>query len=75
MTFIKIIIIAIILVGISILGLALKILIKKNGSFPQHSVGKNKKMKELGIKCARSEEIKCRKEIDNPDLCDTCTQL
>ena len=75
MEIVKIIVIAIILIGISMLGLALKMIFKKNGSFPQHSIGRNKKMKELGINCVRAEEIKCHKKTNDPDICNSCTEI
>lgn len=64
--------ISIVLVGIAGIGLAFNIVFRKNGRFPQTSVGKNKKMRELGLNCAKSEEIKCRNEIDNIEECAGC---
>ncbi|MFQ3579439.1 MAG: hypothetical protein SNJ71_04770 [Bacteroidales bacterium] len=54
---ITIVVFAIIIVGIAVLGLGMSIFFGK-GKFPEHELGHNKKMKELGIKCSRCEEIK-----------------
>ena len=61
--FIKVLFLVLILVGISFLAIGFNIFFRKK-KFPQTSVGKNKEMRKLGLSCAKSEEIKCRREID-----------
>lgn len=41
-------------------GFATQILLRKGGKFPNTSIGGNKKMRELGITCAKCDEkAKC----------------
>lgn len=51
------IIIAVITVGVAVLGLGLNILLRKNGRFPVTSVGHNSEMRKRGITCAKQDEI------------------
>lgn len=69
---VKILIITVALLGISMIGMALNILIKKNGKFPAYRVGHNKEMKKLGITCVRHEEIKCHKKRLKEENCAGC---
>ncbi len=59
--FVKILLIAAILVFISFLGLGIRVFGKKDGSFPETSIGKNKEMRKKGITCPRHDEIVCYK--------------
>ncbi len=72
MEFIKIILLAIVLVTLAMLGLAIRILLKKNGEFPNTHVGGNKHMKQRGIYCAQTfdkiEQAKAKKEIKFDEL-------
>ena len=52
------------IIAISIVLLAITILIKKNGRFPNLHVGGNKHMRERDIKCVQSQDRDARK--DNP---------
>jgi hypothetical protein len=61
--FLKILILALILISISTLGMMLNILIKKKGRFPAYRVGHNKDMHKLGITCVKHDEIRCHKEV------------
>jgi len=72
MMFIKLLIPAILVVGIALLFLGIRMLIQKNGKFPETEVGKNKEMRKLGLQCARAEEIRCRREIERGDGCSSC---
>lgn len=47
---------AIILVALAVVGLALTIIVKKKGEFPELHIGKNEKLKEKGISCATSQD-------------------
>jgi len=54
----KIFFIAIILVAIAFLALGVSIFFRRDGKFPETEIGKNKKMRELGIYCVKCEERK-----------------
>lgn len=56
----KIFIITIILVSIAVLGLAFRILLIKDGKFPDTHVGHNPQMRKLGISCSKDESCLCR---------------
>jgi len=55
--FIKLLIISSIFLAISLAGLAISILIKPSGRFPEIHVGHNKEMRKFGIKCAQKTDI------------------
>ncbi|MCF8224529.1 MAG: hypothetical protein K9J30_01480 [Bacteroidales bacterium] len=75
--FFNILLLSITLIGLSLLGLALNILIKKDGKFPTYRVGHNSEMAKRGIKCVKQEEIRCHKaslkELEKE--CHGCQQL
>jgi hypothetical protein len=54
----KIFLIAVLLVAISFIALGISIFFRRDGKFPETEVGKNKKMRELGIYCVKCEERK-----------------
>ncbi len=60
--FLKILIIAIILLSLSMTGMMLNILIRKKGRFPEYRVGHNKAMRQKGITCVKHDEIRCHNE-------------
>lgn len=49
-------IIVVILLGLSLVGLGISLLIKKNGKFPETHIGKNKEMKKRNIHCANTTD-------------------
>lgn len=57
--FLKLMIISLIFLLISLAGLAITILLKPSGKFPETHVGHNKGMRKLGIKCAQKTDIGC----------------
>jgi hypothetical protein len=59
MEYLKLLLLAVGLLGIAFLGFALQILIKKNGKFPETSISKNKALREKGITCVKHDEYKC----------------
>ncbi len=70
----KIFLLAVILIAISFIALGVSIFFRKNGKFPETEIGKNKKMRELGIYCVMCEEKiqwkkmkKAQKSIIRPD--------
>jgi hypothetical protein len=68
--FIKLLIISILFLGIAFSGLAIRILLKSGGRFPETHIGKNKEMRKLGISCAQKTDIGCR-AVD-PQRCVDC---
>ncbi len=54
-------ILTIILVGLAVVGLAISMIVKKDGRFPELHIGKNEKLKEKGITCATSQDKMARK--------------
>jgi hypothetical protein len=80
--FLNILLLSLVLIALAFLGLALNILIKKNGKFPAYRVGHNSNMAKIGVKCAKHEEITChkkrlkaKKEAEVADACLACQQL
>lgn len=53
-TFLYLFIIVAVIVALSLIGLSITILIKRNGKFPNTHLSGNKKMREKGISCVRS---------------------
>lgn len=72
MEFLKLFLIALVLVAIAFAGLAIKILLEKKGKFPNLHIGSNKHMKQRGITCAQTfdkiEQAKARKELTFKEL-------
>ncbi|MBK6283491.1 MAG: hypothetical protein IPF54_13325 [Draconibacterium sp.] len=56
MEILKVILLAIGLVGIAMAGLALNILVKKGGKFPNTHISGNKYLKQNGIYCAQTQD-------------------
>lgn len=63
----KIIFLSIGIMFISFVGLAISILLKKNGTFPNTHISQNKALRKQGIQCALHEDMGC-----NSCGCDTC---
>ena len=71
--FLKILLIALVLLSISMLGMMLNILVKKKGKFPAYQIGHNRDMAKLGLKCAKHEEIRCHnKKLKEGKDCTGC---
>jgi hypothetical protein len=51
------------LMGIAFIAMGFNVFFRKNKKFPETAIGKNKNMRKLGVSCARTEEIKCRREV------------
>ena len=47
--------ISVFLLALCVAGLAISILLKKNGQFPQTEIGTNPHMRKLGVRCAKEE--------------------
>lgn len=67
MEVLKVVLLAIVLMGLIVVGLAWKIIFKKDGKFPNTHIGGNEQMKARGISCATSydkmEQAKARREM------------
>lgn len=57
--FLKVLMITSVLLIISLAGLGIKVLFKKNGRFPNTHVGSNEEMRKRGITCAKRTDIGC----------------
>ncbi len=57
--FIKLILLSTGIIVLSLLGLSLNMLLKKDGKFPVTSIGKNKEMRKRGITCVKHDELIC----------------
>lgn len=75
MAFLKLFLVTLLFVALALAGMAVKVIFQKGGKMKSSSVGKNKKMKELGINCAKTEEIKCRKQIKDNTICEACSDF
>lgn len=52
----KAIIISVVILGLGILGMCVRIIVKKNGVFHSQDVGQSKAMHDRGIGCTRSQD-------------------
>ncbi|HJC93314.1 MAG TPA: hypothetical protein H9752_03675 [Candidatus Phocaeicola excrementigallinarum] len=57
----KTILITLLIVAISMVFLSVKVILKKNGRFPNTHVSGNKAMRERGIGCVQSQDREARK--------------
>lgn len=67
MAFLKIVFLAIVLMVLVILALAIQIMFKKGGKFPNMHIGSNPYLKARGVTCAQTydkmEQAKVRREL------------
>ena len=61
----KVLILSVILMAIIALLMSVRVLIKKNGRFPNIHIGGNKEMAKRGITCATSQDREARKKKDD----------
>lgn len=57
--------------ALALAGLAVRILLKPKGSFPDTHVGHNKEMRKRGIACAKLTDTGCSPSV-NQAICETC---
>ena len=69
--FIKLLIISILFLAFAFAGLAVRILLKPGGRFPETHIGRNREMRKLGISYAQKTDIGCT-AVD-PQRCMDCT--
>ena len=70
--FLKLLLPAILIIALALVFLGIRMLIRKNGNFPETEIGRNKEMRKLGIQCAKAEEIKCRRQVERNEGCGSC---
>jgi hypothetical protein len=68
----KIVLITLVLLSLAMLGMALNILVKKKGKFPEYRVGHNRNMHKLGITCVKHDEIRCHNKKLKENACAGC---
>ena len=72
MEILKVVGLAVVLMGLIMFGLALQIIFKKGGKFPNTHIGANKHMKARGVTCAQTfdkmEQSKARRELRFKEL-------
>lgn len=72
MAVLKVMLLAIVIMGLVFAGLALQMLLRKGGKFPNTHIGSNKYMKSHGVSCAQTydkiEQAKARKELRFKDI-------
>jgi len=59
---VKSIIISAVILGLGILGMCVRIVLRKNGTFHSQDVGQSKAMRERGVGCTRSQDRQARRE-------------
>ena len=60
--FLKVLLLSVVLIGIVFLLMAIGILIKKNGKFPNLHIESNKEMQKRGIACATTQDRMAQKD-------------
>lgn len=75
--FLQLLVISSILLAVMLLFMGIKILVKKNGKFPNSSVEANPALRKMGITCPKAEEIRCFKGLKKGDVsaCAGCSVL
>lgn len=72
MEVLKIVVLAIVVMGFVFAGLAIQMLLRKGGKFPNTHIGGNKYMKSHGVSCAQTydkiEQAKARKGLRFKEL-------
>ncbi|MBN1108839.1 MAG: hypothetical protein JXR66_11820 [Bacteroidales bacterium] len=69
--FIKLLILSGIILIIAFVFMAVRILFKPGGRFPEIHVGRNRELRKRGISCARTTDTGCN-PVDSTDGCPTC---
>ena len=70
--FIKLLIISAVLVGLAMVGLAISILMKPKGRFPETHISRNREMQKRGIRCAQDTDLGCQPG-EGADGCAGCS--
>jgi len=54
----KVVLLAILLLALGVAGMAVSILVKKDGKFPDGEISHNKELRRRGVICAKEEEMR-----------------
>ena len=54
----KVFLLAVLLLAIGVAGMAVTILVKKDGRFPDGEISRNKALRQQGVICAKEEELR-----------------
>ena len=72
MEILKVVLLAVVVMILVMIGLAIQIIFKKGGKFPNTHIGANKHLKARGVTCAQTfdkiEQAKARKELRFKEL-------
>jgi hypothetical protein len=68
----KLVIISAVLIAMALAGMAITILVKPKGRFPDTHVGHNKEMRKRGITCAQNSDMGCN-PVDSGSCCGCTT--
>ena len=69
----KVFLLAVLLMALAVAGMAVTILFKKDGRFPDGEISHNKELRRRGIRCAKEEELRLwRKRAPAAARPDTC---
>lgn len=75
----QVFLLALALLGLGIAGMAVSILVKKDGRFPDGEISRNKALREQGIICAKEEELRQWKKRKKTNPAgrrpDDCTEI
>jgi len=69
--FLKLLILSSVFLALAALGFGIRILLKKQGQFPDTHVGHNKEMRKRGITCAQQTDTGCHSTEGFPG-CASC---
>jgi hypothetical protein len=70
--FLKLLILSFVFLSIAAFGFGIRILLKKQGQFPETHVSRNKEMRKRGITCAQQTDTGCNSTDGFPG-CATCS--
>ena len=70
--FLKLLILSALILTIAAAGIGIRMLIKKNGKFPETHISRNPEMKKRGISCAQQTDTGCHSTEDFPG-CASCS--
>lgn len=70
----QLILICVTILTVCIAGMAISIIVKKDGKFPDGEIGSNPNMQKLGLQCAKQEEMMLwrKNKGDNTSANDGC---
>jgi hypothetical protein len=69
--FLRLLIISIIILVLVMIFLGVRILLKKNGNFPETHAGHNREMQKRGITCSRNTDTGCT-PVRHSSACSSC---